>query len=48
MDEPIKVVVDPKQKKIVFTKEGSDPFEYGYEEKFDMELNFAVMVCSND
>lgn len=48
VNELVKVTVDPKNKKVIFSKENSEPFEYGYEEKQDLEFNFAVMVCSND
>ena len=46
-EDIIKVTIDPKNKKIIYSKEGSDPFEYSYEEKNDLELNFGVMICSN-
>ena len=46
VDELIKVTIDPKKKVIVFCKEGVEPFEFKYEDRPEMELNFGVMVCS--
>lgn len=43
--ETIKVTLEPKDKKILFEKEGKDVFELPFEDKPDLEINFGVLLC---
>lgn len=48
-DDVVSVTIDPKAKKIIFQKEGSnDPYELPYETVSSEELYFCVALSSHD
>lgn len=46
--ETIKVTIDPKIGKVIFEKEGKDPYQMSYDSKEDGELNFTVLLCQKN